>query len=240
MIHLPESRRASSRRVGGTLLSVMLHMAIVGAAVAATASRQTHAGVAAPDRSTRVIYVPIDQVRPRVASARPAPRRRTEPRIDRTGSPPAIEWKVTSSVTPTVPSPTLPAAWTEPASDDGDAGAQESGASGGVPGEGGTADGRSFSASEVDRVAELAGRIVPPRYPDVLRRSAVDGRIVVRFIVDTSGRVEPESIVALESAHELFAAAAIASVRKLRFTPARADGRRVRMMMELPFLFTVR
>jgi periplasmic protein TonB len=63
------------------------------------------------------------------------------------------------------------------------------------------------------------------------------GRVVVRLIVDTVGRVEPASVVIRESSHDLFAQAVRAVLPSLRFVPAEAGGRKVRMLVDLPFEF---
>jgi protein TonB len=56
-------------------------------------------------------------------------------------------------------------------------------------------------------------------------------------VVDTLGRVEAQSIVIREAAHDLFATAVRAVLPALRFRPAEAGGHRVRMLVELPFEF---
>jgi periplasmic protein TonB len=76
-----------------------------------------------------------------------------------------------------------------------------------------------------------------PQYPERLRAAGVTGRVVVRLVVDTLGRVEPASVAIRESAHDLFAQAVRAVIPSLRFVPAEAGGRRVRMLVDLPFEF---
>jgi protein TonB len=92
------------------------------------------------------------------------------------------------------------------------------------------------TATTVDRVAVL---LAPPRphYPDQLRAAGVTGRVVVRMIVDTLGRVEAGSVAVRESSHDLFTRAVMTSVSGLRFVPAEVGGRRVRMLVDLPFEF---
>jgi protein TonB len=92
------------------------------------------------------------------------------------------------------------------------------------------------TAGNVDRPAAL---LPPPRprYPDQLRVAGVTGRVVVRLVVDTVGRVEPASVVIRESSHDLFAQAVRGVLPSLRFAPAVAGGRKVRMLIDLPFEF---
>jgi protein TonB len=65
----------------------------------------------------------------------------------------------------------------------------------------------------------------------------VTGRVVVRLVVDTVGRVEPATITIRESSHDLFTQAVRAILPALRFVPAEAGGRRVRMLVDIPFEF---
>ena len=43
-----------------------------------------------------------------------------------------------------------------------------------------------------------------PRYPESLRQAAIDGRVLVRFAVDTVGRIDMSSVTVLASTHDLF------------------------------------
>jgi hypothetical protein len=60
---------------------------------------------------------------------------------------------------------------------------------------------------------------------------------VVRFVVDTLGRVEPPSLDIVQSSHPLFLASVRTALDHLRFLPARFSGRRVRVRMEQRFEF---
>ena len=65
-----------------------------------------------------------------------------------------------------------------------------------------------------------------PRYPEQLRQAGVDGRVLVRFTVDTTGRVDPSSVKILTSTHDLFSRAVRESLAGFRFKPAEVNGRR--------------
>jgi len=76
-----------------------------------------------------------------------------------------------------------------------------------------------------------------PMYPAPLRNDAPDGLVVVRFVIDTLGRVESPSLDIVQSSHPLFLASVRNSLDHLRFLPARFSGRRVRVRMEQRFEF---
>ena len=77
-----------------------------------------------------------------------------------------------------------------------------------------------------------------PTHPDILRRAGIEGRVVIGFVVDTTGAVEPTGIRTLTSTHRLFEGPARAAVARCRFTPGRVAGRvvRVRTQQAVNFL----
>jgi TonB family protein len=95
-----------------------------------------------------------------------------------------------------------------------------------------------FSESTVERpVIAIPG--VVPRYPERLRGQGQEGRVVVRFVVDTTGRVEGGSVQVTSAAHALFADAVRRTLPAMRFRPAEARGHRVRQLVEMPFDFVL-
>jgi len=82
--------------------------------------------------------------------------------------------------------------------------------------------------------------IARPRYPEVLRSAGVSGRVVIRFVVDTTGRIELSSVQVLETTHDLFTRAVRDILPALRFRPADRNGQRTRSLAEMPFEFQLR
>jgi TonB family protein len=74
-------------------------------------------------------------------------------------------------------------------------------------------------------------------YPDSLRRSAPDGMVVARFVIDTLGQVEAPSLSIVDSTHPLFAESVRSALERLHFLPARFSGQRVRARLEVSFEF---
>ena len=95
--------------------------------------------------------------------------------------------------------------------------------------EAGTAD-RRFSPAELVTAPVLD-------YPRLLRDAGIDGHVVLRFIIDTTGQIEPASIEVLEQTHDAYAAAARTGVLGARFRPARYGDRAVRQLTRWPVSF---
>lgn len=76
-----------------------------------------------------------------------------------------------------------------------------------------------------------------PNYPERLRSAGVDGRFFVVFVVDTTGRVEKESITFPPDANELFTQAVRRSLLRSRYYPAEVMGRPVRQEVRQEFVF---
>jgi protein TonB len=105
----------------------------------------------------------------------------------------------------------------------------------------GILDGEGASSTEW-RGNELLMRIVTtakPRYPDYLRQVGIEGIVVVRFTVDTTGRVDAKSAEIISSTHNLFSRAVLDALGGFRFKPAEAGGRHVAALAEMPFEFRI-
>jgi TonB family protein len=85
----------------------------------------------------------------------------------------------------------------------------------------------------------LSGSSVLP-YPDSLRSEGTEGKVLLGFIIDTTGRVDAQSVYVIESTHPRFAQAAYAAARKMLFRPAEFDGKKHRLFVRQMFSFTMR
>lgn len=73
------------------------------------------------------------------------------------------------------------------------------------------------------------------RYPVTARRTGIEGRVIVQFIVDESGNVtEP---VILRGRHPLLDEEALRVIQQAQFTPGRQRGVAVKVRMSLPIYF---
>jgi len=114
----------------------------------------------------------------------------------------------------------------------------------GVGVEGGVATGIVPGADQVlsvDVVQEKPERLSgpPPQYPPLLQQAGIEGRVMVQAIVDTSGRIEPNSVRVVESANPGFDVPARNAVLKSLFRPGRVYGRAVRVLVAIPIDFKI-
>jgi TonB family protein len=77
-------------------------------------------------------------------------------------------------------------------------------------------------------------------YPEDLRRNGVQGRVVIRAVLDTLGRIEPGSIQFLTTPHPGFLMSVSQYLAWARFRPARHNGRLVRSLVHMPVDFRLR
>ncbi|MDF1502389.1 energy transducer TonB, partial [Roseisolibacter sp. H3M3-2] len=95
-----------------------------------------------------------------------------------------------------------------------------------------------WSAHVVERAVLPLGNAAP-RYPEALRAAGASGEVVAEFVVDTTGRVEPSSVAVVASTHALFEHSVRDALRRMRFRPAEAGGRKVRQLVRQPFTFSL-
>jgi protein TonB len=233
---LLESRAAHQRRVGGTILSMSLHGAIIAAVVALTLPGRGGATSAPRVGPTVVHYVvPAKQAQPRSSHA-PAnssssntPLSPDLPRIDAP--------TITSTEIPPVDL-TLPATTSDQVLIGRRPDQWGSGAAGpGLP-LSGSNDVSDVTA--VDRAPRLIGRALEPRYPESLRAAGITGHVLAEFVVDTLGRAELGTLRFPELTNPQFGDAVREALARYRFAPGEVAGRKVRTRVAVPFEFRVR
>jgi TonB family protein len=87
-------------------------------------------------------------------------------------------------------------------------------------------------------IADLR-RQLERNYPPLLRDARVTGTVQVRMRVMEDGSVDAGSIQITSSSHEQFNDPTIRSVQRLRFRPAKVNGRPVKVWVELPIQWQV-
>jgi protein TonB len=97
-------------------------------------------------------------------------------------------------------------------------------------------DDRIYSSGGVEEVPALLSP--PPAYPELLRRAGIQGHVLLQAVVDTTGRVEPNSVKILKSSSPGFNVPTKRWALDARFRPARLQGRAVRVLVNLPVDFS--
>jgi TonB family protein len=95
----------------------------------------------------------------------------------------------------------------------------------------------AYAQGHVDQEAAPLPRNTPPRYPIALRDRGVIGNVRIRFIVDTTGRMIPESFHVVSATAREFVDGVRAVMDTWRFYPARRAGVLVREVVCMPLVF---
>ena len=223
---LLESRSKRERSAGGVMVSVTAHTALIAIAVYATA--QAHVHPAGTREIVRAVYFPRERIPAQPGSTVASPQRRFDIRRVRFVAP-DVDIKVPSvDITPVVSKPGdfSPAPILSVGSNDGREG-------------GGNSGGEPFRAEQVEKQVGVVAGSAPPRYPEVLRSSGVEGKVIAQFVVDEQGRVEEGSLRFLRSDNRLFEDAVRVTLVRMRFIPAEIGGVKVRQLVQMPFVFTL-
>lgn len=228
---LIESRAGKQRRGVGALTSIVLHSAIIAGAVALTAHSATSTTVEKQPARTDVIYIPTQPPKPQPTSTQHVASR------EATFVPPDHLVIRAPVITPTELPAIDPLARFDPSK------VKILGGDGPITRDArdtlsARASGDVLGAEGVERIAALISA-PRPQYPETLRLAGVSGRVVVRFVVDTAGRVERESVHVLEASHARFENSVRDVLPRLRFSAAELAGSRVRMLVEMPFEFSI-
>jgi len=114
----------------------------------------------------------------------------------------------------------------------------------GIGVEGGVASGivPTGDVFSVDVVQEKPERLAGPPlvYPPLLQQAGIEGTVMVQAIIDTMGRVEPNSIKITQTANPGFNESAKTVVLKSLFRPARVYGKAVRVLIQIPILYSIK
>ena|SRR5436190_16447802 len=94
-----------------------------------------------------------------------------------------------------------------------------------------------FFEFQVDKQTTVKPGTASLRYPDALRSANISGTVLVQFVVDQKGLVEPSSIRILMSTDRLFSSAVTTALNEMRFKPAEFRGKPVRQFVQQPFSF---
>ncbi len=115
-------------------------------------------------------------------------------------------------------------------------------ATGVVGGTGPIIEGEVFLAAEVDETpqADNATGACTPKYPPVMESAGIPGKVVMQFVVNVNGRVDPGSFKVMSTTHKAFENPARDAMFKCPFKPGKSRGQPVRVLVQQSLSFTVR
>jgi TonB family protein len=97
----------------------------------------------------------------------------------------------------------------------------------------------AYSVVEVDSIVQRDPLSAAPSYPPELLAAGVTGSALMRYVVDTTGRVDVRTIEPLRTSHDLFARAVREALPLMRFSPAKIGAQPVRQLVEQEFFFKI-
>jgi protein TonB len=95
-----------------------------------------------------------------------------------------------------------------------------------------------FNEAVVDEPPERISS-PPLEYPRMMQQAGVEGMVVLQGVVDTSGRIEANSIEVVSSTNRAFEGPAKNLLRRSLFRPGRVRGQPVRVLIQLPIQFNL-
>ena len=235
--NLLESKAKKQRSAGGTLFSVVMHVALIAGAVYATA----HATVEAEKpKQEKIDFVEVKKDEPPPPKEEPPP----PPPPDVVAAPPPPKGFQVLTAPVEIPDVIPEIDLTKKVTDEADFTGK--GVAGGVAKgvEGGKApvvtdQNQTFFEFQVEKPVSQIPGAGSPRYPDMLRSAGVEGEVLAQFVVDTSGRADVGTFKVLKTTHDLFATAVRNALPQMRFSPAEVGGRKVKQLVQQPFTFAI-
>ena len=95
-----------------------------------------------------------------------------------------------------------------------------------------------YTEVDVDTPVRMTASAAPD-YPADLLKKNVEGKVVARWIIDTTGHADTASFEVLQTTNPEFGAALRAVLPKMRFAPARIGRTPVRQLVEQAIRFTI-
>ena len=95
----------------------------------------------------------------------------------------------------------------------------------------------AFSSVEVDSIAVVDPTSEGPEYPMAMAARKLEGAVVLRFVVDSTGLIDMSTVRIMTATHSAFAKAVVAAMPRMKYRPASIDGKPVRLLVEQMFSF---
>ena len=233
--NLLESKPKKEKRGGGTVASIVMHSVLVGLAVYATANAAIQNE---KPRQEKIDFVETPKDEPPPPKDEPPP----PPPPDVVAAPPPPKGFQVLTAPVEIPDVIPDIDLNKKITDENDFSGKgvAGGTSKGV--EGGKAvvqTDQPYFEFQVEKPVVPAPGSTSPRYPDMLRQAGVEGEVLAQFVVDTTGKAEPNSLKILKSSHDLFIQSVKNALPQMKFIPAEVGGRKVKQLVQQPFTFSI-
>lgn len=96
-----------------------------------------------------------------------------------------------------------------------------------------------YTVLEVDTTVMRSESSAAPAYPLDLLKQHIEGGVVVRYVVDTTGFADTTSLVIVSSTNPGFAQSVREALPYMRFSPAKIGSTKVRQLVQQPFSFRI-
>jgi periplasmic protein TonB len=230
---LLETKAATQKRAGGTVISIILHAIVIGAAAYLT--QKSVSALEKPKEEKVVLQENKKEPEPEKPKEQP----KVVQQVAQVAPPKGFQVPVPPLEIPDViPDVDLNKKATDEADFSGK-GVQGGVAKGVEGGTGPVISDQPYFDFQVEKAAAAIPGSGAPAYPEMLKSSGVEGEALVQFIVDTTGRAELGSFKVLRTSHDAFGQAVRAALPRMRFLPAEIGGRKVRMLVQQPFAFAL-
>ena len=231
---LIESQPKKQKMAGATVLTTVLYSALIGLAVYATAD----AGIKKDKASNQSVkFVEIKKEPPKQEEPKEKPPPPKEVVIK---PPPPKGFQVLRApvkIDVKIPEIDLSKSVTNEADFSGKG--VKGGVASGVVGGTAIVTNQTYFEFQVEKPASAASGNPSPRYPEVLKSSGVEGKVLAQFVVLETGRADMDTFKILSSDNELFSSAVRNVLSSMRFLPAEIGGKKVRQLVQLPFEFKI-
>ena len=232
--NLIESQAKAERRSGGTAISFVVHVILIAAAVQGTLSANQRAEKV---KEQKVEFVQVKKEEP------PPPKEEVKPPPSQVMAPPPPKgFQILSApikIPDMIPEIDLNKTATreEDFSGKGAAGGTARGVTGGVAAP--LNSDQPLFDFQVEKPAAANPSNIAPNYPNQLRAANIEGQVVAKFVVDTNGRADMRTFEIIKSDHDLFTNSVRNSLPNFRFFPAELGGRKVKQLVQMPFVFSL-
>ncbi|MCX5767352.1 MAG: energy transducer TonB [Gemmatimonadetes bacterium] len=232
--NLLESKPQKQKSTGGTIASVILHTVMIIFGAYAT----LNAGKIKEKLEQKIDFMEVKKDEPPPPKDEPKP-----PPPDVTAAPPPPKGFQVLTAPVNIPDVLPEIDLTKKMTNEADftgkgvAGGREKGVAGGVAQA--INNDQPLFEFQVEKPVMQAPGSAQPRYPDILKSAGVEGEVLAQFVVDTLGRAEVNTYKVLKTSHELFASAVRNALPNMKFLPAEVGGRKVKQLVQQPFVFAI-